>query len=340
MDYNNMHPGMNPFHVDEDGIIRHLEETYRFHREKTPYWHNLKAAPSFEGSLTEVLESIFNKLEVSPSLLRENWLSFLPQDYNGRIRFYQSSGTTGRRKFAHWDEAYVHVLVNYLREALNRIYSLDRVYSTEPPRAVVHGPYGWYQEEMSNLIWSYGGMLYFIGAETEGLKHILEKEPERAYKLLEPLINYTKRVLRADDVNTVRTSPQMLGLFEEAREEMKVILLSGTALAPDTVKKAKGEFKSSIVVPLYGNFLFGDAVGVAGRGGITYYPNAPFTIIAPLIREEGVYRIAKYGERGRTGIIVARPELFVVMVEDEEITRRKPLPPFRWDGFENPSRGI
>ncbi|WP_048148522.1 hypothetical protein [Palaeococcus ferrophilus] len=339
MDYNNMTFGVEPFLVDDEGIINHLRETYEFHRERTPHWRTIKSDPSFDGSLREVLESIFNTLEVNPSLLREEWPSFLPHGYRGRIRFYQSSGTTGRRKFAHWDESYVHVLVNFLREALDRTYSLGKLYEEEPPRALIHGPYGWYQEEMSHLIWSYGGMLYFVGAETEGLKQLLEREPERAYRLLEPLINYTKRVIMVDDINTVRTSPQMLDLFLRIRDDMRAIFLSGTALGHETVKRVKNEFENAKVIPLYGNFLFGDAVGIAGEDGIVYYPNAPFTLIVPLIKEDDVYRIAKYGERGKTGVIVARPELFVVMVEDEEVTRRKPRPPFRWDGFENPSRG-
>ncbi|AGT34170.1 hypothetical protein OCC_13355 [Thermococcus litoralis DSM 5473] len=82
-------------------------------------------------------------------------------------------------------------------------------------RAIAHGPYGWYQEETSELIWSYVGLLYIICMETDGIKRILEKEGwETLLKgRLAPLVKYTQKILEKDRINTVRTTPQLLSLF-------------------------------------------------------------------------------------------------------------------------------
>jgi len=41
---------------------------------------------------------------------------------------------------------------------------------------------------------------------------------------------------------------------------------------------------------------------------------------------------------GLTGIIIARPEILIVKIENERIKRVPAEQPFRWDGFANPSR--
>lgn len=38
------------------------------------------------------------------------------------------------------------------------------------------------------------------------------------------------------------------------------------------------------------------------------------------------------------GLIIARPELLIVKVENESMSRAPPISPFKWDGFANPKR--
>ncbi|WP_457753853.1 hypothetical protein [Thermococcus sp.] len=73
---------------------------------------------------------------------------------------------------------------------------------------------------MSELVWSYGGILYFVATETEGLKKILEKEGiKAAMKYLAPLVRYTQRVLERDEINLIRTAVQLLDIFKPFGEK-------------------------------------------------------------------------------------------------------------------------
>ncbi|AIF69945.1 hypothetical protein PAP_07780 [Palaeococcus pacificus DY20341] len=337
----------DPFDIAEKTTKDYLREIFEFHLRNTPYWHAMKESKEinldeiFTGSFENVIENIFNsQLFINDNDLRTNWLSFLPNNYKGELRFYQSSGTTGQRSFAHWDYNYVHFLVSYLRKALDKIYALDKVYDEEHRmRALAHGPYGWYQDEMSRLVWSYQGLLYFIGMETDGLKKELkEKGLEAVLRKLDPLMRYTQRVLEKDKINTIRTAPPLLNLFESVREEVETLMISGVGITPESFEMIQSTFENAKVIPFYGHFAFGDVVGIYKNKELRYYPNYPFTIIFPLTSEGGTYRLARPGESGKTGLIIARPEILVVKVENEQIKRVSATYPFKWDGFANPSR--
>ncbi|MDI3475488.1 MAG: hypothetical protein PWQ79_512 [Thermococcaceae archaeon] len=69
-----------------------------------------------------------------------------------------------------------------------------------------------------------------------------------------------------------------------------------------------------------------------------YYPNYPFTVMFPLKTSEREWRIVKRKERGRLGLIIARPEVLVIKVENEDVLRVPPQGPFTWDGIGDPRR--
>jgi phenylacetate-coenzyme A ligase PaaK-like adenylate-forming protein len=81
-------------------------EIVDFHTKATPFWQRKRKDLDslFEGKTEEVIENLFNEFLTDENILRENWLEFLPKNYKGNLRFYQSSGTTGKRKFTHWEE--------------------------------------------------------------------------------------------------------------------------------------------------------------------------------------------------------------------------------------------
>lgn len=336
----------NPLNISEREAVEYLRRVFEHHLDNTPYWKKMKGEIElngiFEGSLNEVFERIFNaKLAVDEDYLRNNWLDFVPENYSGRIRFYQSSGTTRERAIGHWSYEYLKLLVKYLRVSFDEIYGLDKKYNEgHRMRAIAHGPYGWYQEEISELVWSYGGLLYFIGVETDGIKQELEeKRLEEVLKgRLAPLARYTKRIFEKDRINTIRTGPQMLALVSEP-ENIETVILSGLGITVNSLEEIQKTFKNSTIIPLYGYYAFGDIIGMLKNNEVVYYPNYPFTIIFPLVQEEGQYKIARYGERGRMGLIIARPELLIVKIEDESMSRVPPMHPFGWDGFGNPKRG-
>ena len=322
--------------LNEEDVLLYLRDTFEFHMKNTPYWMERRCDLDeiFNGTFEDVLSNIFKNLTIDPQLLRHSWNSFLPKGYRGRVRFYQSSGTTGHRKIVPWDERYLDFLLPYLKRGLDSLYGLDRLYRDHAPRALLHGPYGWYQEEMSRLVWAYGGILYFIGTETDGLKEVLEKEPKKAFERLDPLIRYTERVLENDTINLVRTSHQLLDFFLPHRGDLEVIMLSGVGISEEKLSEIESTFENARIIPLYGNFAFGDAIGLHKKDEIRYYPNSPFTIVIPLAGDG----VVGYGEEGKMGLIVARPEILVVMVEDESIRRVRPEGHFKHDGFADPRR--
>ncbi|NJE06585.1 hypothetical protein E3E36_10650 [Thermococcus sp. M36] len=340
---------LSPLDVDETKTLEYLREVFEFHFQRTPYWKKIAETLNsnlddiFQGNLKDVFENIFNSgLAVDEDFLRNNWLEFVPANYQGRIRFYQSSGTTRERAIGHWDRHYLEVLHIYLRQALDKIYGLDEIYNEEHQmRAIAHGPYGWYQDEISKLVWSYGGILYFIGMETDGLKKVYaEQGLEAALRILDPLVKYTKRVMEKDRINLVRSAPPLMTLFEPYSETIETAIISGVGINHEFFEILSQKFENTTLIPLYGYYLFGDLVGIHKGNEFWYYPNYPFTLIFPLKNEEDEYCIVKHGERGRVGIIVARPEILVIKFEDETAIRAPPEGPFKWDGFGNPQRSM
>lgn len=278
----------DPLNISEEKTKEYLQKIFEYHFENTPYWKRFKGQVNldeiFQGKLEEVFENIFNAgLFVNEDHLRENWLDFFPENYEGKIRFYQSSGTTRERAITHWDYEYMKLLVKYLKVSLDKIYNLNEIYNEEHKmRALAHGPYGWYQEETSELVWSYGGLLYFIGVETDGIKEELEKgNLEKVLKgRLAPLVKYTRRVFEKDSINTFRTGPQMLTIVPEP-DALETIILSGLGISAEFLREIQGTFKNSIIIPLYGYYAFGDLVGMLKNDDVVYYPNYPFTLIFP-----------------------------------------------------------
>jgi len=335
-----------PLDFDERWTVEYLREIFEFHLNSTPYWESagrgIDLNGIFKGSLTEVFEGIFNAgLAVEEDYLRSHWLEFVPRHYQGRIRFYQSSGTTRERAIGHWDYEYLSLLTAYLKSAMDEIYHLDKTYNGEHRmRALAHGPYGWYQDEISKLVWDYSGVLYFIGMESDGLKRIYAQEGlEAVLKVLDPLVRYTTRVMEADSINVVRSAPPLMKLFEPYAEGIETAIVSGVGVDSGLMEYLSSRFGDTQLIPLYGYYLFGDLIGIQRKREFWYYPNYPTTIIFPVVVEEGRYRIARYGERGRTAMVIARPEVLMVKVEGETATRVPGEGPFKWDGFAEPRRG-
>ncbi len=338
----------NPLNVKNSDTVEYLRAVFEFHLHNTPYWMGLneRLKPNlddvFQGTLEEVFENLLNVgLVAEEEYLRNHWLEFVPRNYRGHIRFYQSSGTTRERAIGHWDREYLRYLHAYLRAALDSIYHLDRIYTEEHRmRTLAHGPYGWYQDEISELVWSYGGVLYFIGMETDGTKKVLaEQGIEAVLKLLDPLVKYTHRVMRADRINTVRSAPPLMMLFEPYSENIETAIVSGVGIDYSFFEYLSEKFSGTRLIPMYGYYGFGDLVGMMHAKSFWYYPNYPFTVILP-VRKDEVYRVVGYGDRGQVGMLIARPELLVVKLENETAVRTPPEGPFGWDGFGDPERRV
>jgi hypothetical protein len=200
-------------------------------------------------------------------------------------------------------------------------------------------------EGMINLL---GRIPYFVGLRVEGIKPIMEKAMakglEEMIKVVKeyfaPEIEKTRRFLEHDeDINFMRSAWMMLAPFElffGDKKNIETVMISGLGYNQQNHEMLKQKFKT--VIPSYGYFAFGDALGKYENGNLSYYPAFPYTIFT-VVKENG--EIAKYGEEGNPLFVVARPDLLLVLKESNEFAiRALPTEKFLWDGIRNPYRRL
>jgi len=319
----------------------YLCDMLEYHRLNTPYWQKRLTPKLVEETVTSNLEeTLYNlsKLEVDQNLLRTDWLSFKPRDLKN-VKCSFSSGTTGPQKYCLWSEDYVRKQAEY-----SSYYLRDKGIKN----AIIQGPTSVYKDINEGMINLLGGIPYFVGLRVEGIKPLMEKAmakgPEEMIKVVKeyfaPEIEKTRRFLEHDeDINFMRSAWMMLAPFElffGDKRNIDTVMISGLGYNQQNHEMLKQKFKT--VIPSYGYFAFGDALGKYENGNLSYYPAFPYTIFT-VVKENG--EIAKYGEEGNPLFVVARPDLLLVLKESNEFARRvPPTEKFEWDGIRNPYRRI
>ena len=320
----------------------YLYNTLSFHNQNTPYWQKNLAPRQIDDLISNDFEetlSNLSKLEVDQALLRNNWLEFKPKILKN-VKYSFSSGTTGPQKYCLWSPAYIEKQADYLSYYLKKRARIKN--------AILQGPASVYKDVNELAINKLGGVPYFIALRVEGLKPVIEKAaskgPRELIRVVKewfgPEIEKTRRILEHDEnVNFMRTAWMMAGFFEEFfgdRRNIDTVMVSGLGYSPQNHEMLKSKF--SKVIPSYGYFAFGDALGKYSNGNLDYHPPFPYAIFS-VVKANG--EIAKYGEEGHPLFIVARPDLFLVLKEANEYARRiQPKEEFPWDGIRNPHRKI
>jgi len=319
----------------------YLCEILEYHKVNTPYWQERLTPKLIEETVTSNLEdTLYNlsKLEVDQSLLRTNWLSFKPRDLKN-VKCSFSSGTTGPQKYCLWSEDYIKKQAEYIS-----FYLRDKGIKN----AIIHGPTSVYKDVNEKAINLLGGIPYFVGLRVEGIKPLMEKAvakgPEEMIRVIGeyfgPEMEKTRRFLDYDEnINFMRSAWMMLAPFElffGDKRNVDTAMVSGLGYTPQNHEMLKQKFKD--VIPSYGYFAFGDALGKYENGNLSYYPAFPYAIFT-VVKENG--EIAKYGEEGNPLFVVARPDLLLVLKESNEFARRAPpTEKFEWDGIRNPYRRL
>ena len=319
----------------------YLYDMLEFHKINTPYWKNVLMPNLIEETITSDLEdTLYNlsKLEVDQSLLRTDWLSFKPKNLKN-VKYSFSSGTTGPQKYCLWSDDYIKKQAEY-----TSYYLRDK----DIKNAIIHGPASVYKDVNEKAINLLGGIPYFVGLRVEGIKPIMEKAiakgPEEMVKVLKkyfaPEIEKTRIFLEHDEnINFMRGAWMMLAFFElffGDKRNIETVMVSGLGYTPQNHELLKQKFKK--VIPSYGYFAFGDALGKYKKGNLSYYPAFPYVIFT-ILKEDG--EIAKYGEEGNPLFVIVRPDLLLVLKESNEFARRAPpAEKFPWDGIRNPYRKI
>lgn len=327
----------------EIDLEKYLYSTINFHLNNTPFWKKQRERIKLDEIITERLEdlipNLLSELYVEQDYLRNRWIEFLPKSAKN-LRISQSSGTTGKRKFCFWSNNYIEILTDYLSFYLDKIYNLPHGIN-----AIIHGPYGVYQSVNQRLINKRGGIPYAISIETYGMKKVLESVPSQQLtsflkEYFEPLIEDTKRFLEADEnIKLIRSAWMFLKDFEEffgKKFGIECVMTSGLNYSPQLHEFLSSQWKK--VIPSYGYFAFGDALGIYENKELKYYPPFPFCIFSVV---NGKNEVVKYGEVGNPVFIIARDDSFLVLKENDEFAKRvQPNKYFNWDGISNPRREI
>lgn len=300
---------------------------------------------TFHETALELINLLYKKSPffISPDNLRINWLDFEIKDENKEIRYYQSSATSGENaNISIWTLKDLEISVNFLAEKLPKIYNL--LSKNIPKVGIIVGPYGWYQEENTNLFWRLGiKRVYFVGIETLGLKKQLVENRERALERIYPTMKRLLQYISNDNRDlAIRYPPIMYDIFKPIRDRIKVFITSGLEITSNLLDKLQMEFSNSQIIPLYGDSMFGDAIGLRKNDNIIYYPPPKVHILCVKKRNNN-YELCEYGERGEKALIrIGDAALYVFVDEKEIIGREKPLYEFgiERDGFSNPTRVI
>lgn len=280
-------------------------------------------------------------ITLSPDNIRTNWIDFRPRDPNKRVRYYQSSASGGEEAgIAIWTRDDLEKLVAYIVKTLPEIYPQFK--SHLPDAGLILGPYGWYQEENTELMWRLGIYdVYFIAVETHALKKLLVENISKVQERLEPTFKRVGQVILRDEREfMVRYPPLLYDVLKPAADRIRYFITSGVDITPQTIEKINFDFPNSTVIPFYGDSLFGDAIGINEGNKIIYYP-PPGVFIFPVKKTGNNYELCEYGERGYKAFIkIGDGALYVFIDKKETIGREKPRFNIEVDGFSNPSRHL
>jgi hypothetical protein len=330
-----------PYENKKIDLEKHLFDTLTQHSQKTPYWQEKLTPKKIDEIITSDLkQTLYNlsQLEVDQNLLRTNWQYFKPRDLkNTKVSF--SSGTTGPQKQCEWSRDYLETQINYLAHYISK-------QGIKVKSAIIQGPTSVFKDVNEGLVDKLGGTPYFIPIRVEGIKPIIEsaanKGQEELIRVLKeyfaPEIEKTRTYLEHDDnVNFMRSASMMLMPFEAFfgdKRNIETVMVSGTNYTPQTHEMLMKKFGK--VVPSYGYFAFGDALGKYSNENLDYYTPFP-NAIATVMKDDG--EIAKYGEEGHPLFVIARKDLLLVLKEKNESVKRVPqTEEFPWDGIRNPHR--
>jgi hypothetical protein len=329
-------------------LDEHLWGVLRYHQQYTPYWQRMLTPKK----INEIIDSDYektmynlSKLEVDQSRLRTSWEDFVPKEiWKPRLSF--SSGTTGPQKFCLWSEDAATMQADFMHHYLS-------VQGVEMQAALIQGPASVYKDVNEKVVHKFDAVPYFVPLRVEGTKSLIEKaanlKPQELLRVFEQHfaleIEKTKTILQnVKRIDFMRSAGPMMVFFEQLfgdKGNIDKVMVSGLGHSPQSQEMLAQKFET--VIPSYGHFALGDALGRYWKGHskshLDYYSAFPHAILS-VVKEDG--EIAKYEEEGNPLIVVARPDLFLVLRENEIARRARPFRElgYNWDGIRDPSRSL
>jgi phenylacetate-coenzyme A ligase PaaK-like adenylate-forming protein len=188
-----------------------------------------------------------------------------------------------------------------------------------------------------------GSSCYFVDLDPRWVKKVISaKQGEQAKAYMEHVVDQGVTLLKHRMIAGLFTTPKLLEALAEKvnlyEAGIRGVFCGGTTMAPQYVRFIVEEVLEGKIgfYPTYGNTLMGLAASVPllpeDKFSITYYapqPRAVLRVVNPKHTEETV----AYDSWGRVELTTLTKEFFMPrFLERDEAIRRKPRPPYAWDG--------
>ncbi len=350
-----MHPKW--FDISTDEWIRHITEIHFHPEEGAPYWLKFQKERGIDA-LREIRRAD-DLIKLGPmdekELARIPVEEFIPKRFmkdKSRILTAETGGTTGVVK----NTAYS---IGEFRYAFSDFFHKVASGRNFPGNlnwlfVAPSGPHIIYRSAIE-MAKSFGAMSPFaVDFDPRWVKKLNPGSlPFKRYKA--HILEQALRIIHTQNIGILFTTPDIaLNIAEElkprTRELIKGIHLGGLPVFPHIYEKLSGLFPSAVIIPGYGNTLFGLTLEVKHPDrdyNVTYYPPGPRLIIdiLKLSDNKGPATLEKtdYGERGRVAFH-RLDEIFFIpnLIERDEAERAEPESVCTWkagsqDGIRNPA---
>lgn len=328
-----------------------LREVLQVHFDKncgTPYW--LRREKELSLSVLEEIRCVGDLKLLGP--MKEEDLStvsleeFLPRiflDKKGQLIIGETGGTTGRIKTtAYSDVEFTYALVDFLKYVFEkRGFPRGLNWAYLGPS----GPHIMFKNAQS-LARALGSLEPFsVDFDPRWIRK-MKTDSFGFERYKDHVLAQAERIFSVQEIGVLFTTPVVaLALGERLsppkRRKVRGMHLGGMTLTPKDYRKAREAYPNAVIVPGYGNTLFGAALELSPSpdGSVSYYPPGP-RLILKVIPKNGLsdeQRIAKevaFGEKGQIMFHRLDKCFFIPnMVERDEAERVPPDREWKKWGF-------
>jgi hypothetical protein len=326
----------------------HWRKIRDLHFRETPYWISRVKKYGIESDGLKLDDFLRHPASLCDEndLIERPFEYFIPKSLLGAqskdIGIYTSSGSTGKKKNAPWDNEALDYDSRFLS------YILDMYEIPKGLNFLVAGPSfpAPFQPIMEKLAKERNGLFYFAPLETRGLKKHLDSVDTSKLDItsdsflnarLSPSVEYQLEILGKEKIGVLGIALFSLPLFVRAAgfENVLLVYCGGMEIPPEQYKywKKELEAKGKKLVTSYGHYIFGLIFDAPGEG-LTYYPPLPQSLLH-VVKRDDPYELVDYSQRGRVRFLRMSKALLWSQVERDYADRAAPVKEFNWDGVRN-----
>lgn len=188
-----------------------------------------------------------------------------------------------------------------------------------------------------------GSPCYFVDLDPRWVKRLIaDQQYDQAKAYMAHVVDQAVTLLKHRRIAGLFTTPKLL---EEIADKVDLfdagirgVFCGGTTMAPQYVRFIVEEVLENRIgfYPTYGNTLMGLAASVpltvGDKFSITYYAPQPRAVLR-VVQPDQTDAVVDYDSWGRVELTTLTREFFMPrFLERDEALRRRPRPPYAWDG--------